>query len=50
VQLYGSFANFSNGLTAELSAAHRVWGVGARGIWDNNSVTVTSSLAVVKLQ
>jgi hypothetical protein len=50
VQLYGSFANFSNGLTAELAAAHRVWGVGARGNWDNNTVTLTSNLAVVKLQ
>ena len=50
VQLYGSFANFSNGLSAELAAAHPVWGVGARGIWDSNAVTLTSSLAVVKLQ
>ncbi|MGA9033494.1 MAG: DUF4382 domain-containing protein [Sulfuricaulis sp.] len=50
VQLYGSFDSFSNGLTAELAAAHRVWGVGARGKWDNNSVTLTSRLAVVKLQ
>jgi len=50
VQLYGSFANFSNGLAAELAAAHNVWGVGARGIWDSNAVTLTSRLAVVKLQ
>jgi hypothetical protein len=50
VQLYGSFANFSNGLTAELSAAHRVWGVGARGNWDSNADTLTSRLAVVILQ
>ncbi len=50
VQLYGSFANFSNGLSAELAAAHRVWGVGARGNWDSNSDTLTSRLAVVKLQ
>ncbi len=50
VQLYGSFANFSTGLSAELAAAHRVWGVGARGSWDSNSVTLTSRLAVVKLQ
>ncbi len=50
VQLYGSFANFSNGLSAELAAARRVWGVGARGSWDGNSVTLTSRLAVVTLQ
>jgi hypothetical protein len=50
VQLYGSFANFSNGLSAELAAAHRVWGVGARGTWDSNADVLTSRLAVVKLQ
>jgi hypothetical protein len=50
VQLYGSFANFSNGLSAELAAAHPVWGVGARGSWDGNADTLTSRLAVVKLQ
>jgi hypothetical protein len=50
VQLYGSFASFSNGLSAELAAAHRVWGVGARGNWDSNADTLTSRLAVVILQ
>jgi hypothetical protein len=50
VQLYGSFANFSNGLSAELAVAHRVWGVGARGNWDSITDTLTSRLAVVKLQ
>jgi hypothetical protein len=49
-QLYGSFTSFSNGLSAELAAAHKVWGVGARGSWDGNSVTLTSRLAVVKLE
>ena len=50
VQLYGSFANFSTGLTAELAAAHNVWGVGARGSWDGAADTLTSRLAVVILQ
>jgi hypothetical protein len=50
VRLYGSFASFSDGLAVELAAAHPVWGVGARGIWDSNSDTITSRLAVVKLQ
>ncbi|HSD96451.1 MAG TPA: DUF4382 domain-containing protein [Sulfuricaulis sp.] len=50
VRLYGSFASFSDRLTAELAAAHRVWGVGARGIWDSNADTLTSRLAVVILQ
>jgi hypothetical protein len=50
VQLFGTFANFSNGLTAELAAAHGVRGVGARGNWDSNAVTLTSRLAVVKMQ
>ena len=50
VQLYGSFAHFSSGLATELAAAHRVWGVGARGNWDNSAVTLTSRLAVVRLQ
>lgn len=50
VQLYGSFANFSTGLAAELAAVHNVWGVGARGSWDSNADTLTSRLAVVILQ
>lgn len=50
VVLYGSFADFSNGLAAELAAARHVWGVGARGNWDSNSATLTSRLAAVRLQ
>jgi len=50
VRLYGSFANFSDRLAAELAAAHPVWGVGARGSWDSSSDTLTGRLAVVKLQ
>ncbi len=50
IKLYGSFADFSNALTAELAAAHPVLGVGARGSWDPNAVTVTGRFAVVKLQ
>jgi hypothetical protein len=50
VRLYGSFADFSDRLAAELAAAHPVWGVGARGSWDSSSDTLTSRLAVVKLQ
>ncbi len=50
IRLYGSFADFSNALTAELAAAHPVLTVGARGSWDSNSVTVTGSFAVVQLQ
>jgi hypothetical protein len=49
IQLYGSFADFSNALTAQLTT-HPVKAVGARGSWDSNTVTVTSRFAVVKLQ
>ena len=50
IRLYGSFADFSNALTAELAAAHPVLTVGARGSWDPGTVTVTGGFAVVKLQ
>lgn len=50
IQLYGSFAAFSNALNLQLAAAHPVRAVGARGNWDSNTVTVTSRFAVVKLQ
>jgi len=50
VQLYGTFAEFSDALSAELAAAHKVWGIGARGSWDVSSVTLTSRMAVVSLQ
>ncbi len=50
IQLYGSFAAFSNALNLQLAAAHPVKFVGARGSWDGNTVTVTSRFAVVKLQ
>jgi len=50
IQLYGSFAAFSNALNMQLAAAHPVKAVGARGSWDSGTVTVTSRLAVVRLQ
>jgi len=50
IRLYGTFADFSTALTAELAAAHPVLTVGARGSWDPNTVTVTGGFAVVKLQ
>lgn len=50
IQLYGSFAAFSNALNLQLAAAHPVRAVGARGNWDSNTVTVTSRFAVVRLQ
>lgn len=50
IQLYGSFAAFSNALNLQLAAAHPVRAVGARGNWDGNTVTVTSRFAVVRLQ
>jgi len=50
LQLFGSFAAFSNALNMQLAAAHPVKAVGARGSWDSGTVTVTSRLAVVRLQ
>jgi hypothetical protein len=50
IRLYGTFADFSTALSAELAAAHPVLTVGARGSWDPGTVTVTGGFAVVKLQ
>ncbi|MDH3672246.1 MAG: metallophosphoesterase [Gammaproteobacteria bacterium] len=48
VELYTTFANFVEGLSAQIDT-HPVHYVGARGGWDGNTITLTSRLAVVRL-